>query len=152
MVLFLIALLVVLGDQLSKSWIRANLLRGQSLFDLGFLRIIHVHNTGAAFGIFPDYSSVLAFIALLGGVAILLCVFVFHRRFPFIDSMLSKSAFGLIFGGTIGNLIDRVRFGSVTDFVDFRIWPVFNVADSAVTIGVIIFAYSLLRSTQASRR
>jgi len=141
----------VFGDQLSKIWIRANLLRGQSLFDIGFLQISHVHNTGAAFGLFPDQSLVLTIIGVVGVVAILLCVFLSHRRLPFIDNMLSKSALGLVLGGTVGNLIDRFRFGYVTDFIDFRVWPVFNVADSAVTIGVIIFAYSILRSAQVSK-
>ncbi|MBA7678182.1 Lipoprotein signal peptidase [subsurface metagenome] len=57
--------------------------------------------------------------------------------------MVGKSALGLVLGGTVGNIIDRLRFGYVTDFIDFGFWPAFNVADSSVVIGVIIFAYSL---------
>ncbi len=66
--------------------------------------------------------------------------------------MLGKVALGLVFGGTLGNLIDRFRFGRVTDFIDFGFWPAFNIADSAVTVGVIIFAYSLLRLARAENR
>lgn len=147
-IFFLIALIIVFADQLSKIWIRANLLRGQSLFDIGFFRISHFQNTGAAFGLFPGQSLVLTIIGVAGVVAILLCVFLAHRRLPFLDNMLSKSALGLVLGGTVGNLIDRFRFGYVTDFIDFRVWPAFNVADPAVTIGTIIVAYSILRSAQ----
>ncbi len=143
----LVALLVLLADQLSKIWIRANLDTGQTLFDTGFLQITNIHNTGAAFGLFLQQSLVLTIIAFISIPAILLCVVLSHRCLPFLHNMLGKSALGLVLGGTIGNLIDRLRFGYVTDFIDFRIWPTFNIADSAITIGIIIVAYSLLRST-----
>ncbi len=142
----LVALLVLLADQLSKIWIRANLHTGQTLFDIGFLRITNIHNTGAAFGLFPDQSLFLTIIAFIGIPAVLSCAFLSHRCLPFLNNMLGKTALGLVLGGTIGNLIDRLRFGYVTDFIDFRIWPTFNIADSAVTIGIIIVAYSLLRT------
>ncbi len=142
----LVALLVVLADQLSKIWIRANLHTGQTLFDTGFLRITNIHNTGAAFGLFPNQSLFLTIIAFIGVPAVLSCALLAHRCLPFLNNMLGKTALGLVLGGTIGNLIDRLRFGYVTDFIDFRIWPIFNLADSAVTIGIIIVAYSLLRT------
>ena len=65
--------------------------------------------------------------------------------------MPGKSVLGLLLGGTVGNLVDRVRFGYVTDFIDFKIWPTFNVADSAVTVGVIIFAYFILCFTRSAK-
>ena len=151
-VFFLIGLLIVSTDQLSKTWIRTNLARGHSLFDIGFLRITRVHNTGAAFGLFQDQSLALIVVAFIGVIVILLCVLFAHRCLPFIDNMLGKSALGLVFGGTIGNLIDRLHLGYVTDFIDFGFWPAFNIADSAVTVGVIIFAYSILRLTQTAKR
>ncbi|MFC1942226.1 signal peptidase II [Chloroflexota bacterium] len=139
-----IGLLVIFADQLSKTWIRANLAPGQSLFDAGFFQIVHVQNSGAAFGIFKGYSFTLTIIALIGIVVILLLVFFLHRRWPFLDSMLARVAIGLVTGGTIGNLIDRISMGHVTDFINFKVWPVFNVADSAVTVGVIIIVYRIL--------
>jgi signal peptidase II len=142
----------VVADQFSKAWIRANLPEGRSLFETGFLRITHIHNTGAAFGLFPDQSFALIIVALIGITAILAYVLVIYRYFPLPDGMLGKLALGLVFGGTLGNLIDRLRFGYVIDFIDFGFWPAFNIADSAITVGVIIFAYSLLRLARAEKR
>jgi len=144
-VFFLTGLLLLVADRLSKAWIRTNLPEGHSSLDIGFLRITHVHNTGAAFGLFPDQSFALSIAALVGITAILAYVIVIYPYFPLPSGMLGKSALGLIFGGAVGNLIDRLRFGYVTDFIDFGFWPAFNIADSAVTIGAIIFACSLLR-------
>jgi signal peptidase II len=145
-----IALLVILADQLSKTWIRNNLAWGQSIFDTGFFQILHVHNTGAAFGIFKNHSLTLTIIDFVGIVVILLLVFVWRSRWSFLDSTLVMSAIGLIMGGTIGNMIDRLLLGYVTDFIDFRVWPVFNIADAAVTIGVIIIAYCLICLAQSA--
>lgn len=139
-----IALLVILADQLSKTWIRDHLARGQSLFDTGFFQIAHVHNTGAAFGIFKDYSLVLTIVAFIAIVVILLIVFMLHGRWSFFDSMLVWSAIALVLGGIIGNLIDRLRLGYVTDFIDFKVWPVFNVADMSGVVGVIMIAYYII--------
>ena len=113
---------------------------------MGFFRITHVHNTGAAFGLFQGHSFTLTIVASAGIAVILLCALFLYRRFPILDSMPSRLALGLILGGTIGNLIDRLRFGYVTDFIDIGIWPTFNIADSAITVGAILFAYSSLRS------
>ena len=140
----LIGLLIVVADQLSKVWIRTNLPEGHYLFQIGFFRIIHIHNTGAAFGLFRDQSLALSIVAIIAITVILVYTFVGYRHLPWLDSKLGKVALGLILGGTVGNLIDRLRFGYVTDFIDFSFWPVFNIADSAVTIGVILFACSLI--------
>jgi signal peptidase II len=143
-VFFLTAFLVVAADQLSKIWVRSHLTVGQSLPETGWLRLTHVHNTGAAFGLFQGQSFPLTVIGLLGISALLLYALVFYRRFPLLDNTLGKVALGLVLGGTIGNLIDRLRLGYITDFIDFGFWPAFNVADSSIVVGVIIFAYSLL--------
>ena len=146
-----IALLVILADQLCKTWIKANLAVGQSLFDTGFFRIVRVHNTGAAFGIFKDHNLTLIIVAFVGIIVILLLVFLLCSRWSFLDSMLVMSAIGLVMGGTIGNLIDRLRQGYVTDFIDFKVWPAFNIADSAVTVGVIIIAYCIICLAQPAK-
>ena len=151
-VFFLTGLLIVVADQFSKAWIRTNLPEGRSLFETGFLRITRVHNTGAAFGLFPDQVLALIIVALIGITAILVYVLIVSRYFPLPDGMMGKLALGLVFGGTSGNLIDRLCSGYVTDFIDFGFWPAFNIADSAVTVGIIIFAYSLLRLARAEKR
>jgi len=140
-----VALLVIFADQLSKTWIRANLDLGQSLFDMGFFRIIHIYNTGASFGMFKDHSLTFTIVAIIGIIVILLLVFVLSSRWSFLDNMLVISGIGFVLGGTAGNLIDRLfHEGRVTDFIDFKVWPAFNVADASVIVGVIIIAYCLL--------
>jgi len=153
-VFFLTALLVVVADQLSKLWIRSNLLVGQSLFEVGIFQIIRFPpNTGVAFGLFRDHSFLLIIVALLGVAALLLYALLIYRRFPFLDSLLGRLSLGLILGGTIGNLIDRLNpnLGGVTDFISIGIWPAFNIADATIVVGIILFAYSLLPLAKAKK-
>jgi len=146
-----IVLLVVLADQLSKTWIRANLALGQSINDVGFFRILHVQNTGAAFGLFQDHSLTLTIVDIIGIVVILALIIILRSRWSFYDGMLVRTGIGLVMGGTIGNLIDRLRIGHVTDFLDFKIWPVFNVADASAVVGAIIIAVCLIFLTKTAR-
>jgi len=149
---FLTASLVVVADQLSKFWIRSNLLEGQSLFEAGFFKIARIPpNSGAAFGLFQDQSFILTIVAFVGIAIILVYAFIIRRRFSPLGSLTARLALGLVLGGTIGNLIDRLRFGGVTDFISIGWWPVFNVADPAIVAGVILFAYFLLRIAQAEK-
>ena len=144
-VFFLTAVLVVAADQLSKIWIRFYP-QESSIFEAGFFRIIHTHNTGAAFGLFQGHSLALSIVALMGIAVILLYALLFSHRYPSLDTMPNRVALGLILGGTAGNLIDRLNpnLGGVTDFISIGIWPAFNIADSTIVVGVIFFAYSLL--------
>jgi signal peptidase II len=140
-----IVLLVIAVDQLSKSWILGHLRPGEVLWDAGLFRIIHISNTGAAFGMFKGSTAILIAVDFIGIAVILFLVFGLRRQWPFIDKMLVRTSIALILGGTIGNLIDRIRYPhQVTDFIDFKIWPVWNVADASVTIGVILLAYCLI--------
>ena len=150
-VFFLTALLVVVADQLSKMWIRSNLDVEELLFELGFFRLTHIQNTGAAFGLFQGHSFALTIVALVGIVILLLYALLIYRRFPILDNLLGKSALGLVLGGTVGNLIDRLHLGYVTDFIDVSVWPAFNIADSAIVVGVIIVAYSLCSLARAEK-
>ena len=147
----LIALGIIIADQLSKSWIISALPTGQVLFDIGFFRIINVQNTGAAFGIFQGYTIILTYVSAIGAVIILLCALLARRYFPIVDNRKGMAALGLVLGGTVGNFIDRIRQGYVTDFLDFNIWPTFNVADSAVTVGALILAFTLLTGAIAEK-
>ena len=139
-----VGLLVILVDQLSKMWIRANLAIGQTLFDAGVFRLVHIHNTGAAFGIFKDHTFVLIIVDFVGIALILFIVLFMSSRWTFFNSKLVMSGLGMVIGGTIGNLIDRLRLGYVTDFIDFKVWPAFNVADSAGVIGAIIIVFCII--------
>ncbi len=139
-----VALLVVAADQLSKLWIRLNFAVGQSLPETGYPRITHVRNTGAAFGLFQNHTSALTIVSVVGAVLVLVFALTLYHRAPFLDRRPGKVALSLILGGTVGNLIDRIRLGYVTDFIDAGFWPAFNIADSAVVIGTILFALSLI--------
>lgn len=149
---FLPALLAVTADQLSKIWIRSYP-EEQVIFKAGFFQIIHTHNTGAAFGLFQGQSFALTIVGLVSVTALLAYAIFFYRHFPLLNNRLSNLALGLILGGTLGNLIDRLNpnLGGVTDFISIGIWPTFNIADSAVVVGTIIFAYTLLRLAQTEK-
>lgn len=149
---FLTALVVISADQLSKLWIRLNLDVGESLPQTGLFRLTHIHNSGAAFGLFQDQSLLLSIIAITGIGILLFLVLFTYRRFDFLDTTLSRLSLGLILGGTVGNLIDRLSSGYVIDFMDVGIWPTFNTADSAVVVGAILLAYSFIQLDKSSER
>ncbi len=143
-IFLLIAVFVVVSDQVTKSWIRANLPLGESLPEIGPLTIIHIGNTGSAFGLFTDQAFILTLIAIAGLIVILF----FFRYLPK-TTILSSIALGLVFGGALGNLTDRLLVGRVTDFIYVRLWdnvfwPAFNIADASITVGVIALAIYLI--------
>lgn len=127
-----IAALVVAVDQLTKAAVRDWLSRGETWpSGDGLIRLAHVENTGAAFGIFEGGGLFLVISSLVGAVAVLAYLLVV----PPGDRLLS-AALALVLGGAVGNLIDRVARGSVTDFIDPTHYPAFNLADSAIVVGV----------------
>lgn len=134
-----LAAVIVALDQLTKSWVRANLPLHVSWNPISWLdpivTLTHVQNTGAAFGMLPSLGGVFAVVA----VVVVAMILLFYRRLAQ-GSLLLQVTFGLQLGGAVGNLIDRLARGYVTDFVDLRWWPVFNVADSALVIGTILLA------------
>lgn len=141
--ILIIFLLIIVSDQLVKTWIRSYP-EGHTIGTIGFIDINHVQNTGAAFGIFQNHSQILAIVAVVGFVALLYFGIYILRNFPQYVNIPNRIGFGLILGGTIGNLIDRLRFGTVTDFIDPGFFAAFNIADSAITIGVILIILSVL--------
>jgi signal peptidase II len=126
----MIAVLIVFADQITKFFINSGINLGQSIPLINnIIHITLVHNRGAGFGILQGQRVFF----IIFSIVILGAIIYSWKKIP-------KNAgipLGLILGGIVGNLIDRVVLGYVIDFIDFRIWPVFNVADSAVTIGVI---------------
>ena len=141
-------LIIVVADILTKNWIRSFPPDGQTIYKIGFISLIHITNTGSAFGAFQGYSLVLTIVAILGLFVLSgLGVYV-YRKYPQFVSMPNRIALGLLLGGDLGNLIDRLRFsGQVTDFINPGFFYVFNVADAAITIGVILIIFSVLRET-----
>ncbi len=139
-VLFWTALIVIILDIASKVWIRSAVPSGSQIQLLPFLSITNVQNSGVAFGMlqFPAMRWIYV------GVAIAVAIIIFnsckHNKL--------KSHFllwGLIMGGALGNALDRIFIGTVTDFISISIWPAFNVADSALTIGILMLIWHAFR-------
>jgi signal peptidase II len=139
-----IAVFIVIIDQLTKAWIKTNLAYGQVWFDWGFLEVIHVQNTGISFGLLQGRVIFVIIIVFLEMVVILAIAYYFRSRLSFMDSMLMRVGLGLVMGGAIGNQIDRIAMGHVTDFINFKVWPAFNAADSSAVIGTIIIVYCII--------
>jgi signal peptidase II len=131
---FAIAASVVALDQFTKYLVREHLQLYEQWPDKSILhtRIIHVVNSGAAFGILQGATPFLIITSLFGLAAIVL-----YYVYPPMDHGLIRVALGMQLGGAVGNLIDRVRVGEVTDFIDVGRFPTFNVADSSITISII---------------
>jgi signal peptidase II len=125
---------VIVFDQVTKTVIRNWLGRGEAWPSEDWpVKIKHVTNTGAAFSLLQDQTSFLIVMALIG----LAAIYLYYRNPPF-DHWLASLGIGLMLGGAAGNLIDRVRFSRVTDFIDFPHFPTFNVADIGINLGVAI--------------
>ncbi len=138
---------VVLLDRLTKHFFSNVLDLNESLALVrGVFHFTLVHNTGIAFGFFKDCGAVFIIIPVI--LTGLLIYNVYYYRHSQTISRTYIVAFSLILGGAIGNLIDRIFLGYVIDFIDFRVWPVFNVADSAITVGAAII---LLKCIPASK-
>lgn len=144
-----IAGLIVILDQITKAVIRNTLTLYHSITVIpGFFNITYILNPGGAFGFMANKSPFLRnlLFILLSSLAVCL-IFYFYKHTPKKYSLLS-TCFALILGGALGNLIDRIRFGKVVDFLDFYIasyhWPAFNVADSAITVGITIYVFHLV--------
>lgn len=147
MLFWLSALAVFVVDRLTKLLVIADLRVGQSIPVIpDVLHITHVRNPGGAFGFLPRGQLFFTTITLFVFIAVITYHFV---RRP--DGLLLNVALGLVLGGTAGNLVDRLTVGRVIDWVDFRIFPVFNVADAALVVGLGLIALQILRSAGPSR-
>ena len=128
------ALIIVLLDQLTKFLTKQNFQLNESIPIINnIFHLTYITNTGSAFGLFKGFNILF----ILFSIVVIIIIFYYLKMIKNNEKILQYSA-GLLLGGTVGNLIDRLSHGAVIDFIDFRIWPVFNVADSAVTIGVIL--------------
>lgn len=125
---FLIAGIVVIVDQITKA--------------IATTHLTLVRNTGAAFGLFRDQTII--FILISAAAIIFIGFYLIKKKTSYYLPL------ALILGGAVGNLIDRLRFGYVVDFIDLRFWPVFNVADSCITIGAVILFFVIIRGKDVS--
>lgn len=136
-----IAAAVFVADYLTKLWVRTSMFPGQSIFPDAPVRLTYITNTGSAFGLFQDQTIFLVITAVIGIGAIVL----YHATHSAKTLPLTVSL-GLQLGGAAGNLVERLQHGRVTDFIDLRFWPVFNVADSCIVVGVALLAWLLFMS------
>ena len=140
--LFVLPLAVVILDQFSKYIVVENMALGESIPIIEeVFHLTYILNPGAAFGMFAHNR--LFFIAI---AVIVIGIIIWARREILASPWEVKAGCGLFLGGAIGNLIDRARHGLVIDFFDFRIWPVFNIADIAICIGVGLIIWNLLKT------
>jgi signal peptidase II len=141
-----VALAAVLADQVTKHIVVSTLSLDDAVHVIGPLSIHHVQNSGIAFGLF---SSATAAVTVVTAIAVVWMVVFFARsggRHPVLPAAL-----GLLIGGSMSNLVDRIRLGHVTDFIDFKYWPAFNLADSFIVLGVVILLGVMLVADRAPK-
>lgn len=141
--LFVVAGTVVVLDQVTKFIVRTNVLLGEMWSPWPWLtpyaRIVHINNSGAAFGMLQGFADIFAILA----VVVIVIILIYFPRIPSNEWAL-RLALGLQLGGALGNLIDRLRYqGHVTDFISVATFPVFNIADASISIGVAILILSV---------
>ena len=143
--------LVFAVDQATKYAVASLVDRGDAVTVTSFLRITHVTNTGSAFGLFQGQSGFLVLASVIGVLAV-----VFYYRANGRESLLLRFALGMVLGGALGNLSDRLFRGAVVDFIDVQIWsgihwPSFNIADSSLLIGLTLLAFYVTRQRDPRR-
>lgn len=140
--IYIIALVILLLDQWFKVLVEQSFNLGQSIPVIEeIFHLTYIQNTGASFGLLKEYTWWITVISLA-----VLVIFIYFIQTSEFDGLLFKISSGLIVGGAGGNILDRIRMGYVIDYLDFRIWPVFNLADIAIVMGGIIFVVVLFKS------
>jgi signal peptidase II len=143
----LTAAIVILADQVTKLAVVASFQRGEGIDVLGrFLKLGHARNSGAVFGIMRGSGNYFTIFSILAALIITVVIYLARR-----SGVWVRIALGLVLGGAVGNLIDRLRLGAVVDFIDIGVsdtirWPSFNVADLAITVGVIALIVGTMKS------
>lgn len=141
-----ILLIAVVGvDQVLKALVARLLPLGATIpLVSGFLSLTHVHNPGVAFSLLPRVP-----VLVPAGIALTLLSLLFYNEARWVRRPYTQGALALLSGGAVGNLIDRLRVGAVIDYIDLHVWPVFNLADVAVTAGAALLVLSLMTRAQA---
>ena len=141
----ILILVLVFLDQLTKFFIKQNFKLYESKPVTSFFSLTYIHNTGIAFGLFQNENFSNIFFIFVSIVVIIL-FYLWRNQIYHYGGKLAKFGITLIWAGAFGNLIDRFFVGKVVDFLDFHFWPVFNVADSCITVGGVIMFLSFLKS------
>jgi signal peptidase II len=142
----LVLAVVVVADQATKALVRGGIDVGQEDSVLPGVSLVHVRNTGVAFGAFSGGGLVVVALVAAALGALL------YYFFTHVDKRLVWLPTGMLLGGSIGNIIDRIRDGAVTDFVKLPAWPAFNVADTSITFGVLVLLYVIERPRDGAAR
>jgi len=143
------AAVVVLLDQVTKAAILKQFVLHESrpVID-GFFNLVYVMNPGAAFGFLASASEMFRYLFFIGITVLVMGLIIYYIVKSDSKNIINIISFAMIFGGAVGNLIDRIRFGSVVDFLDVYIgtahWPAFNVADSSITIGAVLMIWGMI--------
>ncbi len=153
---YAVALTVILLDQISKLLIQATMPLGHSIPLIpDFFAIVHIMNPGAAFGLLADQAAWVRNPFFIGISLLAIGFILYYRHHRVDDHPLALLGLSLILGGAVGNLVDRLRIGMVIDFIDVHYyqyhWPAFNVADSAITIGVSLMMLTLILEERRER-
>ena len=156
LIFFLGAAVIVALDQITKSAIITRFVLHEAYPVIpGFLNLVYVMNPGAAFGFLANASETFRYVFFTGDTVLATGLIVYYLVKSHPRNLLLAGSLTLIFGGAVGNLIDRIRFGSVVDFLDVYIgtshWPAFNVADSSITIGAILMIWEMLRNRKSKQ-
>jgi signal peptidase II len=150
-ILFVMAGAIIALDQWTKGWIRTNIEMGEVWYPITwlapFVKIVHWYNTGVAFGLFQGVGQVFMVLSFI----VALIIIYYFPRVPAGDWPL-QLAMGMQLGGALGNLVDRITIGHVTDFISIGTFPVFNVADSSISVGVVILVLGIWIQEQKDRK
>ena len=130
---------VFISDQITKYAVYKNMSLGESIPTEGIIRITYARNTGMAFSLFENFGIILLILSLI--IASILIIYLFTIDKP---RILIRVFSGLVVAGALGNILDRIRFGYVNDFIDVGWWPIFNIADSSITIAIGIYIFDAI--------
>ena len=130
---------VFISDQITKYAVYKNMSLGESIPAEGIIRITYARNTGMAFSLFENFGIILLILSLI--IASILIIYLFTIDKP---RILIRVFAGLVVAGALGNILDRIRFGYVNDFIDVGWWPIFNIADSSITIAIGIYIFDAI--------
>jgi len=140
---FIVILVTFIIDQASKAAVQSLMFQGESIpVAPPFFHLTYIMNPGAAFGLLAYQTPLFITVSVLLAIGVL----VVYRKIP-PEKMLIRYGLGFILGGALGNLADRLRYGRVVDFLDFRVWPVFNLADAAIFTGACLLVWELLKDS-----
>ncbi len=153
-IIFILGAAVIIAlDQITKNAITSRFLMHESYAVInGFFNLVYVMNPGAAFGFLASASTTFRYVFFIGITCLAIVLIIYYLVKSKLGNIVTVLSLTLIFAGAVGNLIDRIRFGAVVDFLDVYIgtwhWPAFNVADSAITVGAILMIWEMIINAQ----